>query len=261
MRLKVTLNSGHDLEHKSFGRHPDPMVIFILNGQQQKSKSCNSTVNPVWNETFYFQVQNQQTDVLYVNVYDYELVTTNKPLGNGSVTLSHLRKQVETYETILLQNCRHGTIKISLFAEDFGIDGVPQPTVVSQQPYGYMTPQTSPFGTPQPYNAPTLQQGYVTQPYLSPQTLPQPYVTSLQPYPQQPYVTQPDVPSQTPPQAFVTFPQQPYGIPPQYPQRPPTGFPQPTVFPQLPQVSEGYPQPIPPTGYLPSTNMWYPTYQ
>jgi hypothetical protein len=67
-----------------FSSQSDPFVELHWqsgHGTKKHSSTHEKTVNPVWNEEFEFQVENELTDILEVSVYDRNKISTNELLG------------------------------------------------------------------------------------------------------------------------------------------------------------------------------------
>jgi hypothetical protein len=201
-RLTVNLIKCVNLPHKSFGRSPDPVVEITVAGQRQKSTIKHSTINPIWNETFTFNINNPQCDVVQLHLFDYETFGDNILMGRVDVKISDLVMGQITQRELVLQGLKRGSMFISLKAEDFGIGSQPQPQInpmnqsftrqpsqipqpimaqpnmyppmYPQQPQGFQAyPPQPPMGYPQPYMQPYGQIPPPPQIYASPQQLPQ----------------------------------------------------------------------------------------
>jgi hypothetical protein len=238
-RLKVVLNGARNLPKKSLGRSPDPIVEMSIGGSRQKSNYKSSTVNPVWNETFMFNINNPQTDSLFIQLFDYETIGDNILMGNVSIRVNELARGVPESKELTLSKLKSGTLYITLTAEDFGMGGntsqqAPQynPSVQGTQQYHQRPPsmtnlhqQQQPYQPQQYGQVPQQQYGTQVSPQYSLQQQQQPYGTTPQQYPpqnpqyggsappQNPQYSNNSSMSQIPVQQYQQ--QQPYGTAPQ----------------------------------------------
>lgn len=88
-KIMITLIEGKDLPSMDIGGTSDPFVEFVLDKEKKKSNVIKKNLNPKWNEHFDFQVHNMN-DVLYLNVFDWNLLLSNTLIGQGVVSLSSL---------------------------------------------------------------------------------------------------------------------------------------------------------------------------
>ncbi|KAI5517567.1 C2 domain-containing protein family [Trichomonas vaginalis G3] len=88
--LDATVVDAKDLAAMDLNGKSDPYVILKLNknGQPQKTEVIKKTKNPVWNQTFNFELVDKKTDVLIVECYDWDEKNANDLIGNGEVKLA-----------------------------------------------------------------------------------------------------------------------------------------------------------------------------
>ena len=67
----------------------DPYCEVSMGSQEHKTKVINNTLNPKWNASMQFSIQNVDTDTLCITVFDRDLFSPNGKLK--------LRKQLGTY--------------------------------------------------------------------------------------------------------------------------------------------------------------------
>jgi len=79
-----------DLPAADSGGTSDPFVEVILNGNKHKTKTIKKTLNPTWGETFTFQQNtfNPQADLVRLEVYDWDRIGKNDPLGSAVLHIS-----------------------------------------------------------------------------------------------------------------------------------------------------------------------------
>lgn len=211
---------------------------LTVSGNRQKSTVKKRTVNPIWNEKFTFNVSSPQTDVLQLDLYDYETIGDNIHMGSLSVSLNELMQGKSHDRELCLQGLKKGITHIVLFAEDFGFDTkVPlpntsfttQPTIPPPNYYNQMAqPMQQPQHAqmyPQVNNYPPQMNGYPA-PYVQPNYMQQAprqigSQPSMPPY-SQPYMQQPQqpYPQQQIPQNQLNTSQQPYNAQTQQPLNP-----------------------------------------
>ncbi|KAL9226751.1 hypothetical protein vseg_002525 [Gypsophila vaccaria] len=91
--LEVKLVQGKDLSNKDLIGKSDPFAsLFIrpLRKRTKKSKTINNQLNPIWNESFDFVVEDQSTQHLTVRVYDDEGLQPAELIGCAQVALNEL---------------------------------------------------------------------------------------------------------------------------------------------------------------------------
>ncbi|KAG2225520.1 hypothetical protein INT45_010347 [Circinella minor] len=78
--LTVTLCEGKGLKDKDLIGKNDPYVeLWLDDNYKQRSSNISGTNNPVWNETFSFNITKSSHDKkLYLKVYDKDLVGCDK---------------------------------------------------------------------------------------------------------------------------------------------------------------------------------------
>ena len=102
--LVVVAVEGRNFPKMDFGPFGlcDPYLILKVSGQVNKSGIIKHTLTPVWNETFYFDVANEDTEILVVECYDWDM--TSKDDFIGSVEILPKDFHQETSRWYSLQN-------------------------------------------------------------------------------------------------------------------------------------------------------------
>ncbi|XP_074276589.1 synaptotagmin-5-like [Silene latifolia] len=91
--LEVKLVQAKELANKDLIGKSDPYAsLFIrpLRSRTKKSKTINNELNPIWNESFDFVVEDPSTQHLTVRVYDDEGLQPSELIGCAQVALSEL---------------------------------------------------------------------------------------------------------------------------------------------------------------------------
>lgn len=89
-QLFIKLRNGVELPAMDPWGTSDPYVIFQLEGQVAKSSVKWAMKDPTWNEDFTLNIKLTTTTNLQVAVWDANLVTSHKRMGNGWVDLHSL---------------------------------------------------------------------------------------------------------------------------------------------------------------------------
>ena len=131
-KVTVTILSGHNLRAMDLNGKSDPFVVLKYdNKQQYKTSIVKANLNPVWNESFEFDLQSE-ADSVHMVVYDYDRLTQNDVIGGATLSFFGLRRGVPRIDTYTLSSKHdYGTIQLQVIAQDFG--GYPEPTDVVVQ--------------------------------------------------------------------------------------------------------------------------------
>ena len=93
--LQVSLHGGHGLKNPDkFPGIPDPYVIVSINNREplSKTKTLHENASPRWNETVNVIITSL-SDVLTLQVFDYNEYRKDKELGVASFALEHLQSE------------------------------------------------------------------------------------------------------------------------------------------------------------------------
>ncbi|KAG1396326.1 hypothetical protein G6F60_009690 [Rhizopus arrhizus] len=87
--LTVTLLSAQGLKAADKSGTSDPYVKFTINGEVvHKSTTLKKTLNPVWHgETFQVPIVSRVTTSFRIEVFDYNQLSGDIPLGSGGISL------------------------------------------------------------------------------------------------------------------------------------------------------------------------------
>ncbi|XP_071827267.1 myoferlin-like isoform X3 [Apostichopus japonicus] len=101
MSLTIIVVSAKNLPNLELVGKVDPIVTINYQGQFKSTEVIKNELNPVWNASLEWDLANKPlgpTDVLEIDVRDWELVGRNRLLGNATVSLRDV-----------LQSRRHNT--------------------------------------------------------------------------------------------------------------------------------------------------------
>lgn len=113
--LSVTVISADDLPPADIGGKADPYVVLIMKKAQIKNKTrvVNESLNPVWNQTFDFVVEDGLHDMLMLEVWDHD--TFGKDfMGKCILTLTRVLMEGEYKDTYELAEAKSGKLNLHL---------------------------------------------------------------------------------------------------------------------------------------------------
>jgi Ca2+-dependent lipid-binding protein len=102
--VAVTIHGAQGLKNPDkFAGTPDPYTVVSLNSRSElgRTKTITQNANPRWNETVYIIITNY-TDVLTLQVYDFNEYRKDKELGAASFPLEKL-EQIPEHENLQLE--------------------------------------------------------------------------------------------------------------------------------------------------------------
>ncbi|KAK7264869.1 hypothetical protein RJT34_32482 [Clitoria ternatea] len=113
--LSVTVISAEDLPATDFMGKSDPFVILTLKkaGTKNKTRVVNDCLNPVWNQTFDFVVEDGLHDMLVVEVYDHDTFGKDY-MGRCILTLTRVILEGEYKERFELDGAKSGFLNLHL---------------------------------------------------------------------------------------------------------------------------------------------------
>eukprot|EP00195_Chlamydomonas_chlamydogama_P000518 CAMPEP_0202919766 /NCGR_PEP_ID=MMETSP1392-20130828/76505_1 /ASSEMBLY_ACC=CAM_ASM_000868 /TAXON_ID=225041 /ORGANISM="Chlamydomonas chlamydogama, Strain SAG 11-48b" /LENGTH=347 /DNA_ID=CAMNT_0049613225 /DNA_START=146 /DNA_END=1190 /DNA_ORIENTATION=+ len=250
--LTLVLEFGQGLKDKEWFGKQDPYCIISIGTQSFKSKTCrDGGKNPVWNETFRFNVINDNDVTLVCK--DEDTIGKDEVIGTGHFNLAKARERgTDRIQVSMMSKSgkQYGFISVNLtFTRNAALRPpmAQAPPPMPTAPYGAPPPMpTAPYGAPPPAQPP---------PYGAPPPAQPP-----------PYGAPPPAYGAPPPSSFGAPPPAqppPYGAPPPA-QPPPYGAPPPAYGQAPPPAAHppaGYPAPggyppapggYPPAGYHPA---------
>ncbi|XP_059642912.1 synaptotagmin-5-like isoform X2 [Cornus florida] len=113
--LSVTIICAEDLTNVDLMGKSDPYVSLILkkSGQKNKTRVVNNSLNPVWNQTFDFVVEDALHDLLMLEVWDHDTFGKDK-MGKCIMTLTRVILEGEVTDTFVLDETKSGSLRCHL---------------------------------------------------------------------------------------------------------------------------------------------------
>uniref|UniRef100_A0A8C6RZ54 RAS p21 protein activator 4 n=1 Tax=Nannospalax galili TaxID=1026970 RepID=A0A8C6RZ54_NANGA len=90
-RLRCSVLQARDLASKDRNGASDPFVRVHYNGRTQETSVVKKSCYPRWNETFEFELEEGSPKALFVEAWDWDLVSKNDFLGKVVVNVQRLR--------------------------------------------------------------------------------------------------------------------------------------------------------------------------
>ncbi|XP_061341048.1 synaptotagmin-4-like isoform X2 [Gastrolobium bilobum] len=113
--LSVTVISAEDLPVVDLMGKADPFVVLMLKKSEKKLKTrvVNESLNPIWNQTFDFVVEDGLREMLILEVWDHDTFGKEK-IGRVLMTLTKVILEGEYQETVPLDAAKSGNITFYL---------------------------------------------------------------------------------------------------------------------------------------------------
>ncbi|KOM32982.1 hypothetical protein LR48_Vigan01g253800 [Vigna angularis] len=113
--LSVTVVSAEELPATDFLGKSDPFVVLTLKKAETKNKTrvVNDSLNPVWNQTFDFVVEDGLHDMLIVEVWDHDTFGKDY-MGRCILTLTRVILEGEYKERFELDGAKSGYLNLHL---------------------------------------------------------------------------------------------------------------------------------------------------
>ncbi|XBI44986.1 hypothetical protein VPH35_109561 [Triticum aestivum] len=111
--LSVTVISAEDIPAMDVMGKADPFVVLYLKKGETKKKTrvVTETLNPIWNQTFDFVVEDALHDLLMVEVWDHDTFGKDY-IGRCILTLTRAILEGEFQDTYVLQGAKSGKLNL-----------------------------------------------------------------------------------------------------------------------------------------------------
>ncbi|GLU16866.1 hypothetical protein SLE2022_332730 [Rubroshorea leprosula] len=113
--LSVTVISADDLPATDLMGKADPYVVLTLKKSEAKNRTrvVNDSLNPVWNQTFDFMVEDGLHDMLILEVWDHDTFGKDY-MGRCILTLTRVLLEEEYKESFQLEGAKSGKLNLHL---------------------------------------------------------------------------------------------------------------------------------------------------
>ncbi|KAG8372684.1 hypothetical protein BUALT_Bualt12G0092200 [Buddleja alternifolia] len=113
--LVVTVISAEDLAPTDLIGKPDPFVVLTMKKTELKDKTrvVNNCLNPVWNQTYDFVVEDGLHDMLILEVWDHDTFGKDY-MGRCILTLTRVLMEGEYTDRFPLDGVKSGILKLHL---------------------------------------------------------------------------------------------------------------------------------------------------
>ncbi|KAI3446864.1 hypothetical protein Pfo_003529 [Paulownia fortunei] len=113
--LTVTVISAEDLAPADLMGKADPYVVLTMKKTESKNKTrvVNDSLNPVWNQTFDFVVEDGLHDMLILELWDHDTFGKDY-MGRCILTLTRVLLEGEYKDTFPLDGAKSGTLNVHL---------------------------------------------------------------------------------------------------------------------------------------------------
>ncbi|KNA19130.1 hypothetical protein SOVF_064340, partial [Spinacia oleracea] len=113
--LSVTVVSAENLPVMDLTGKSDPYVVVSMKkaGTKVKTRVLNETLNPVWNQTFDFVVEDALHELLIFEVYDHDTIGKNY-MGRYIMTLTRVLLEGDLYDVFDLDGTKSGRLALNL---------------------------------------------------------------------------------------------------------------------------------------------------
>ncbi|XP_020553290.1 synaptotagmin-5 isoform X3 [Sesamum indicum] len=113
--LSVTVISAENLPAKDLLGKSDPFVVLTMKKSEQKYKTrvLNDTLNPAWNQTFDFVVEDGLHELLILEVYDHDTFGKDK-MGRCIMTLTRAILEVEFKDSFPIDGTESGRLNLHI---------------------------------------------------------------------------------------------------------------------------------------------------
>ncbi|XP_044464818.1 synaptotagmin-5-like [Mangifera indica] len=113
--LSIVVISAENLPKVDLMGKADPFVVLTLkkSGAKAKTRVANDTLNPVWNQTFEFVVEDGQHEMLIMELYDHDTFGKEK-MGRVIMTLTRVILEGEIQDSFPIDGTKEGKLSLNL---------------------------------------------------------------------------------------------------------------------------------------------------
>ncbi|XWS72988.1 hypothetical protein CRYUN_Cryun02cG0087100 [Craigia yunnanensis] len=113
--LSVTVISAEDLPAVDLMGKADPYVVLTMKKSEARNKTrvVNDSLNPVWNQTFDFVVEDGLHDMLILEVWDHDTFGKDY-MGRCILTLTRVILEGEYKDSLQLEGAKSGKLNLHL---------------------------------------------------------------------------------------------------------------------------------------------------
>lgn len=116
--LEVHLICGKDMKNVEFFGKNDPYALVSYKNQDQKSKTLEGGgSDPVWDQSFFFEVDDGAADVI-IKIFDEDEHSADDAIGESKIPLSKVLTELEvpasTYDLVRPSGHTQGQVEVSL---------------------------------------------------------------------------------------------------------------------------------------------------
>jgi len=112
-QVVLTVHKAKEIAKKGLVGKADPYVVLSYGSQKEKSTTANNDHNPVWHVTGYFDVVEQSSNEITIEVFDDD-IGKDDFLGKAIINIKEICESKEFINHwIPLTNCKSGEILIS----------------------------------------------------------------------------------------------------------------------------------------------------
>ncbi|KAG9287576.1 hypothetical protein G9A89_019637 [Geosiphon pyriformis] len=117
--LRVCVVEARELTDKDIVGKSDPYVeLWIDEKYKQRTTTKDNTLNPIWNETFHFNIPNHKKHILHIRVLDSDVATSDDTIGTAKVDLQDVfqRGQVDRWVKLpgMFGLSSHGEVHLAM---------------------------------------------------------------------------------------------------------------------------------------------------
>ena len=117
LRVRVRKARGlavRDLSSVVASASSDPFVRLSMGRQVFRTKSIKSSLEPVWDEQFEFQIEDLATDYLLLECWDADAVSADDRMGEARIELGELEVEQRTPTWLKLERVASGEVLVDL---------------------------------------------------------------------------------------------------------------------------------------------------